>query len=64
MEFKYKCKQCGCTEFISQLNQYDLFISENSKIIFQTSLSTDEKISLYCRNCSNQLEYVTDDLLY
>lgn len=64
MKLKYKCKQCDCTEFISQLNQYDLFVSENDKIIFQHSLSTNDELILYCRNCYNQLEYKTDDVLY
>lgn len=54
---EYKCKECGSTEFISQLNNYDIYKSENEKIELVNSEKIDEKLILYCRNCSKELKF-------
>jgi hypothetical protein len=59
---QYKCKECGCEEFISQLNRYDIFTSEGNKIKYQSSELIDEEIKLFCRKCSNELKFIQDDI--
>jgi Zn finger protein HypA/HybF involved in hydrogenase expression len=48
---KYKCLKCGNNEFISQLNQYDIFIANGSKLEYAKTELIDEPVSLYCREC-------------
>jgi hypothetical protein len=59
---EYKCVSCGCSEFISQLNRYDVFQIRNSKILFINSEQIDDKLVLYCRNCSKELEFDEYDI--
>jgi predicted RNA-binding Zn-ribbon protein involved in translation (DUF1610 family) len=63
MNNKYKCEKCGCIEFISQPNKYDVFISDKDKIKFQYSLTVDDKIILYCRECGEQLEFLEENVI-
>ncbi len=51
-----KCKNCGSYEFISKPNRYDVFKSDGKKIQFQRSELINEKLDLYCRNCSEKIE--------
>lgn len=51
---KYACQQCGCDEFISQLNQYDIFKAEDAGLVFQSSERTNDKVELFCRDCSKK----------
>jgi len=60
---KYKCENCGCKEFISQLNKYDIYEVRNNKIALIDSEHTDEKIILYCRDCSKALEFDENDIV-
>lgn len=53
----YKCEKCGCTEFISQLNRYDIYEVRNEKIVSANSEKVDVKLILFCRDCSEELEF-------
>lgn len=59
---EYKCNKCGCTEFISDLNQYDVFISQKDEIILTDTVFVDDKLVLYCRECGEKLEFNNDDV--
>jgi len=48
------CK-CGSTEFITELNSYDIYNIVNNKLEFIKSEIIDNEIKLYCRNCSEEL---------
>jgi len=50
------CKECGGEEFISQPNQYDVFVpGEDDELIWVDSESIDEELKLFCRNCGTKL---------
>lgn len=53
---KIKCKECGCQEFITQPNKYDVYEVEEGELVLQTSEIIDEEPILYCRECSEELE--------
>jgi len=61
---KYKCKECGSTEFISQPNRYDIYEVRNKKIVYVDSEQVDDKLTLYCRNCSEELEFDENDVKF
>jgi hypothetical protein len=44
---------CGGTEFITKLNQYDIDESEliNGILEFQSSENTDDEFKVFCREC-------------
>ena len=50
-----KCKHCGGKEFISKPNQYDVYVADEDDLELQKSEIVDEKIQLYCRECSEEL---------
>jgi len=51
-----KCKVCGCNEFITNPNKYDTYKIINGKLEFQRSELIDDKIELFCRECSRKLD--------
>ena len=61
---KYKCQECGCKEFISNPSRYDIFKTENDKIILKDTEYINEKLELYCRECSAKLEFDENDISY
>lgn len=61
---KYKCKDCGCKEFISNPNQYDIFKNKDGKLIFIRTESFDDMLELFCRNCSEKLDFKIEDIKY
>jgi len=61
---KYFCSDCGCKEFITKPNRYDIFKSENGKIIFEKSEDIDDKIILFCRDCSKEVKFESEDIIY
>ncbi len=61
---KYKCKECGCQEFISSPNRYDIFEVIDEKIVLQKTEFTDDELILYCRDCSAKLEFDENDVKY
>lgn len=50
------CNNCGGKEFISQMNQYDVYLFEDGELVFQDSELIDEKVELYCRYCGTKLK--------
>ena len=64
MNVRYKCTKCGCIEFISQLNQYSVFQSYKDVIQFKYDLLIDDEIILYCRDCSEPLEFSNNDVVF
>lgn len=49
------CKECGCTEFVSNLNRYDIYVAEDGYVFYRYSELINEKIELSCRECFTQL---------
>lgn len=58
----YKCKICGCEEFVSQPNQYSVFEHREGKLICVSAETIEEELELYCRECSEKLEFNEDDI--
>lgn len=51
-----KC-DCGSDEFITQLNQYDIYtVDDNGNLIFWKSEVTDEPPRFYCRDCRQEYD--------
>jgi len=50
-----KSCECGSTEFITELNSYDVYELINGKLEFQHSEIIDDEINFFCRNCSKEL---------
>jgi hypothetical protein len=48
---EYKCKNCGCDEFITQPNKYDIYRIIDNEPVFQRKELISEKEELLCRNC-------------
>lgn len=61
---EYRCKVCGCEEFISQPNQYDVFENYDGKLVFKKSEQIDDALELFCRECSEKLEFNEDDIQF
>jgi hypothetical protein len=51
------CK-CGSVEFITKPNQYDVYQIIGNKIELIDTLSTEEEIRLFCRECSEEVVYL------
>lgn len=60
----YICPNCGNDEYVSNPTQYDTFIVIEGKIHFQSSELINDEIELYCRECSEKLEYEDKDLIF
>jgi len=60
---KYKCKECGSQEFISNPSKYDIFEVKNDKLLLKETEFTYDKLILYCRDCSQELEFEEDDVI-
>ncbi|TAE19912.1 MAG: hypothetical protein EAZ95_00755 [Bacteroidetes bacterium] len=58
----YQCLHCGCKEFITQPNRYDIYVAEEGKVRFSHSEIIDNAIELYCRDCSEILSCSVDDI--
>jgi hypothetical protein len=58
------CKICGCEEFISNPNCYDVYKHREGKLVFVQSEFVNESLELFCRECSNKLEFNTDDIKF
>lgn len=61
---KYFCNNCSCGEFITNPNRYDIFKNINGKLIFEKSEAIDEKMTLFCRDCSAEILINEDDIVY
>jgi hypothetical protein len=60
----YRCRECDCEEFVSQPNQYDVFKNNNGKLVFKKSELVNNKLELFCRNCSEKLKFKEDDIKF
>jgi hypothetical protein len=54
------CKHCGSTEFITNLNSYDVYEIFGGKLGWQRSEIIDEKFRLFCRECGEELKNVDE----
>lgn len=59
----YKCQNCGSTEFISQLNKYDIYEVRNNKLVYVDSEYINEELKLFCRDCSNEIQFYDCDIV-
>lgn len=57
METTIEHCNCGSTEFISDLNSYDIYQIEDGKLCFQKSEPINEEIKLYCRDCCKEYKF-------
>lgn len=57
MEQKIKPCECGCIEFITQPNQYDIYQINNGKLELIETLNTEDEEKLFFRECSKELQY-------
>lgn len=60
----YKCKECGCEEFVSQPDQYNIFENKNGILVFKKSELVNDKLKLFCRECSKRLEFNEEDVKF
>jgi hypothetical protein len=51
-----KSCECGSTEFVSNLNSYDIFELVDGKLEFQRSEFIDDKKEIFCRECGKKLQ--------
>ncbi|WP_027002836.1 hypothetical protein [Hugenholtzia roseola] len=60
----YICQNCACQEFISRPSLYDIFEHQEGKLVFVKSEIMEEKIELFCRECSEKLDFDQTDLTF
>lgn len=53
--------ECGCSEFITQPNQYGIYEVIDGRLEFQRTELIDNELILYCRECSK--EYKESDFM-
>lgn len=58
MKNKIKKCACGSKEFISEPNQYDVYEIIDGELVLQKSEPIEEKLKLFCRECSKELNLV------
>lgn len=49
------CKKCGCDEFLSKPNRYDVYKIIKGRLQLIQPPFTEEEIKLYCRECGEEL---------
>ncbi len=59
---KFKCEICNSEEFITKPNQYDVYKLVDGKLVFQNSELVNEKVTLFCRECSEKMEFEEKEL--
>jgi hypothetical protein len=47
---------CGCTEFVTKPNQYEIYEILDGKLVLTHSEATDEETRLFCRGCAKELK--------
>ena len=54
---KYRCRECGCDEFITGLTSYDVYAAVGDKLEFvkQEFTNDDDDDRLYCHECSAEI---------
>ncbi len=56
MKDNVKCLECGTKEFITQPNSYSVYEAYGNKLRFVSTELTGDKDTLYCRDCSAELD--------
>jgi hypothetical protein len=51
-----KSCECGSTEFVSNLNSYDVFELVDGKLEFQRSELIEKGKEIFCRECGKKLK--------
>jgi len=51
---KYACPHCGCNEYLTALNAYDVYVAMDDKLHFQSHEIADDEIQLFCRDCAER----------
>lgn len=51
---KYACPHCGCAEYITNLNAYDIYLAMDGEIGLQSNESADCELELFCRDCAER----------
>ncbi|MBS4029441.1 MAG: hypothetical protein KGZ58_12495 [Ignavibacteriales bacterium] len=51
-----KCKSCGCSEFVTKPNQYEVYEVIDDNLKYTHSETVDEETRLFCRDCSKELK--------
>lgn len=51
-----QCKKCGCKEFITQPNKYDVYEVINGLLQYVQTENIDDEDILYCRECGEILK--------
>lgn len=60
---QYRCKECGCEEFITQPTMYNIFENRNGKLTLVGTEFTDDLLVLFCRECSELLEFDDENVV-
>jgi hypothetical protein len=58
MELNIKPCKCGSVEFITKPNQYDVYQIIDKKLELTDTLSTEEELKLFCRECSKEVVFL------
>ncbi len=51
-----ECTECGCKEFITQLNQYDVYEVFNGELQYVSTERINDEVIFYCRDCGEILK--------
>ena len=52
---QHQCPKCGCEEFVSELNQYDILRFEVGKFKVYHAEDIYDKIKIFCRECGAEI---------
>jgi hypothetical protein len=59
MEYPGILCKCGCTEFVSEPNRYDVYTALNGSLVLKESPFINDVIRLFCRECGLELNEVS-----
>lgn len=51
------CQVCGCDEFVTPLNSYDVYQIIDGKPAFVRTEVADIEFVLYCRECGQRVQF-------
>ncbi len=51
-----QCLKCGCEEFVSEPNQYDVLRFEVGKFEVRHAEDVHDKIKIFCRACGAEID--------
>jgi hypothetical protein len=53
---KSTCPKCGCGEFITELNQYDILQFIERRFQPVRAKPTNDEFKIFCRDCGRQVD--------